>query len=116
MTRTSRRFTDDRVRLASIGGAVLLIALAISVVFAVSRYQNALSSDHSVSRARANALVAQEAVTSFWSEREAMNEYLVIPSPELLAEVRQRSSQFDRTVNRLDRSTAAARALVASTR
>jgi methyl-accepting chemotaxis protein len=116
MTTTSRRFTDDRVRLASIGGAVLLIALAISVILAVSRYQNALASDHSVSRARVNALVAQQAVTSFWSEREAMNEYLVIPSPELLAEVRQRSSQFDRDVNRLDRSTAAQRALVASTR
>ena len=88
MTHTSRRFSDDRVRLAGIGGAVLLIALAISVILTVSRYQNAIASDRSVSRARANELVAQQAVTSFWGQREAMNEYLVIPSPELLAEVR----------------------------
>jgi hypothetical protein len=115
MTNTSSRFRDDRVRLASIGGAVLLIALAISVVITVSRYQNALAADRSVSRAHTNALVAQEAVTSFWSERESMNEYIVVPSPALLAEVRQRSAKFDRDVDSLDRSTAAERTLVART-
>ena len=114
MGHTSKRFSDDRVRLASIGGSVLIIALAISVFVTVSRYQSALASGRSVSRARANALVAQQAVTSFWSEREAMNEYLVIPSPELLAEVRERSSELGANVGRLDRSTAAERDLIAS--
>ena len=50
MGHTSKRFSDDRVRLASIGGSVLIIALAISVFVTVSRYQSALASDRSVSR------------------------------------------------------------------
>jgi methyl-accepting chemotaxis protein len=113
MADTSKRFSDDRVRLAGIGGAVLVLALAISVFVTVSRYQNALASDHAVSRARANALVAQQAVTAFWSERESMNEYLVVRSPELLAEARKRSADFGRDLGRLDRSTSAERELVA---
>jgi methyl-accepting chemotaxis protein len=113
MADTSKRFSDDRVRLASIGGAVLVIALAISLIVTVSRYQTALASDQTVSRARTNALVAQEAETAFWSERESMNEYFVVPSPDLLAEVRQRSADFSRAVSRLDRSIAAEGALVA---
>jgi methyl-accepting chemotaxis protein len=116
MGHTSKRFSDDRVRLAGIGGAVLIIVLAISVIVTVSRYQNALASGQSVSRARANAHVAQEAVTSFWSERESMNEYLVIPSPELLAEVHQRAADFNRDIDRLERSTGAERALIANAR
>jgi methyl-accepting chemotaxis protein len=112
MRHTSKRFSDDRVRLAGIVGALLILALAISVIVTVSRYQNALASDRSVSHARANELVAQHAVSSFWRERESMNEYIVVPSPALLAELRQRSTELDRDINRLDRSTAAERALL----
>ena len=116
MRHASKRFSDDRVRLAGIAGAVLIVALAFSVVVTVSRYQNAISSDHAVNRARVNELVAQDAVTSFWKQREAMNEYIVVPSPELLGEVRQRSSEFARAVGRLERTTPAERAQLSRAR
>jgi hypothetical protein len=112
MRHQSQRFSDDRVRLAGIVGALLIIALAVSVIVTVSRYQNALASDKTVSRARTNELVAQRAVSSFWREREAMNEYIVVPSAELLGEVRERSSEFGRNIDSLESSTAAERALI----
>jgi methyl-accepting chemotaxis protein len=116
MRHTSKRFSDDRVRLAGIAGGVLIIALAISVVVTVTRYQNALASDRAVSRAHANELVAQQAVTSFWAQRESMNEYIAVPSAELLAEVQKRSAAFDRTVGRIECSRAAERALLTRAR
>jgi methyl-accepting chemotaxis protein len=113
MRHASKRFSADRVRLASIAGAVLLVALAISVIVTVSRYENALASDNARGRARTNAFIAQEAATSFWNEREAMNEYFLIPSPEVLSEVREQSSELERIVGRLDRASPAERTLVA---
>jgi len=85
----SSRFLDDRVRLASIVGAALLVALAISVVFTVSRFDTALSAADEKSLHRADALEVERIDTAFWSTREAMNEYFVVPSPELFAEVQQ---------------------------
>src|SRR6266704_3414155 len=95
MRHVSIRFSDDRVRLASIVGAVLVVSVAISVIFTVASYDRALGSAKTVSARRASALTAQQATTVFWREREAMNEYFVVPSPDLFTEVQQRMSEFD---------------------
>ena len=44
MRHASIRFSDDRVRLASVAGAFLMAALAVSVIITVSRYDTALGS------------------------------------------------------------------------
>jgi hypothetical protein len=103
----SIRFSDDRVRLASIAGAILIVLLAASVIFTVARYDTALGKAKAVAASRASALIAQQAATSYWSEREAMNEYFLLHSADLLAEVDQRSIEFDRVAADLDRTSAA---------
>jgi methyl-accepting chemotaxis protein len=112
MRHVSIRFSDDRVRLASIVGAVLLVSVALSVIFTVASYHRALGSARTVSDRRASELVAQQATTVFWREREAMNEYFVIPSPELFSEVQQQTALFGKLVASLD-TNAADRALAA---
>jgi methyl-accepting chemotaxis protein len=106
MRHVSIRFSDDRVRLASIVGAVLVVSVAISVSFTVASYHRALGSAKTVSARREGALIAQQATTAFWREREAMNEYFVVPSPDLFAEVQRQTAQFDQLVVRLDGSPA----------
>jgi methyl-accepting chemotaxis protein len=96
MRQTSVRFSDDRVRLASIIGAVLVVSVAVSVIFTMSRYDKALGSATNVSARSASLPVAREAAVAFWRERAAMTEYLLVPSAGLLSEVRLKSSEFRR--------------------
>jgi methyl-accepting chemotaxis protein len=116
MRQASIRFSDDRVRLASIAGAVLIVSLAISVVYTVTRYENALRSDQARGRAHASALVAQEAVTSYWHDREAMNEYMISPSAALLDEVHARTAEFEGIVGRFGPTAGGQAALLARSR
>src|SRR5947208_16921748 len=92
MRHTPRRLSDDRVRLASVVGGLLIVALAISVLFTVSRYETALHGAKTVSERRANALVAQDAVTAFWTQREAMNQWVLLRPPELTNEVHEQTA------------------------
>jgi methyl-accepting chemotaxis protein len=116
MRQTSVRFSDDRVRLASIVGAVLVVSVALSVIFTVSRYDKALGNATQVSARSAVLPVANEASVVFWRERSAMTEYLLVPTPALLTEVRQQASAFDRATGRLGSVTAAERTLAARSR
>ncbi|HEV7642268.1 MAG TPA: hypothetical protein VGO39_15515, partial [Gaiellaceae bacterium] len=90
-----RRFSDDRVRLAGAAGTLLVVLLAVSVAFTVSRYDRALTSAKRVSERRANSQVAAEAATAFWHQREGMNEFFLLPSARLLREVHTESATFD---------------------
>jgi methyl-accepting chemotaxis protein len=110
------RFSDDRVRLATIIGTLLIAALVISVVITVSRHERALASEKRVSERRADALVAQQAATAFWNEREAMNEWFLLRTGDLVTEVDGQTATFNRIVDRLDTSTPSARSLVAQAR
>ena len=113
---STTRFSDDRVRLAGIAGGLLVVLLAASVLVTVSRYDNAISSANQVGERRANSLVAQQAETAFWHEREAMNEYLLLPSPSLLDEVHAKSADFDRVAAQLSSDSAVESGLVARSR
>ena len=112
MRHTPRRLSDDRVRLAGVVGGLLIVALAISVLFTVSRYDTALRSAKTVSERRANALVAQDAVTAFWTQREAMNEWFLLRTPKLTNEVREKTAAFDDAVGRLAASSTAEQAQI----
>jgi methyl-accepting chemotaxis protein len=113
---SSPRFTDDRVRLAGIVGALLIVALVVSVVITVSRYDRALASEKRVSERRVDALVAQAATTAFWNEREAMNEWFLLRTPDLVTEFNKQAATFNGIVDRVDSSTSSERSLVAQAR
>jgi hypothetical protein len=116
MRQTSVRFSDDRVRLASIVGAVLVVSVALSVIFTVTRYNAALRKSTGVSAQSAVLPVMHESTVAFWRERAAMTEYLLAPSPTYLAEVRDESVSFEEITGRLGAVTARERTLVARAR
>ena len=110
------RFSDDRVRLASFAGALLIIALAVSVFITVSRYDAALGDAKHVSDRREGALVAQEATTAFWTEREAMNEWFLLRTPELNLEVHRQIASFNQVIDHLAATNAGEQAVATSVR
>ena len=76
------------------------------------RYEVALGHSDIALNARANALSAQAATTLFWREREAMNEYLLHPSPGLLKEIDDDRSGFSAQTARLARNAGLERQLL----
>ena len=113
MRHTPKRFSD-RVRLASIAGVVLIAALAVSVFITVSRYDEAIASSKEATQLQADLLITQEGATAFWNAREAMNEYFIVRTPELLAEVREQTAALTATIDRLDHGDDEETALVAA--
>ena len=90
--------------------------LAVSVAITVYQYGNALSGQKHVGDRRGNSLLAQATETAFWHQREAMNEYLLLPSPELLGEVRAKSTEFDHAASQLVAESSGERDLVTRSR
>ena len=115
MRHTQKRFSD-RVRLASIAGVVLIAVLAVSVFVTVSRYDDAIDSGKEATQLQADLLITQEGATAFWNAREAMNEYFIVRTPELLAEVREQTSDLTATIDRLDHGDDEETALVVGAR
>ena len=60
------------------------------------RYEHAITAHDGALASFGEELRAQRAVTDFWHEREAMNEYLVSPNAEVLAEIGDQGTAFDR--------------------
>jgi hypothetical protein len=87
-----------RILAASI---VIVALLAAAVAISIWRYQDAVGQKNFALEIRQERLVVAEAEMSFWREREAMNEYLLTPTNELLGEVRDMRADFDREVGRL---------------
>ena len=98
-TRASKRI------LAALAVACVLVvaaALVASLSYDKSReYTSAARSD------RANSLVASAAVGSFWREREATNEYLLLPTAGAAAEVRVMQARFERRLLQVSSESAA---------
>jgi diguanylate cyclase (GGDEF)-like protein len=91
---TQRRQSDTRRRLgwASVLAMFLIVAAAAGSIW---RYEVALRHSEVALSSRADALRAQRASTFFWREREAMNEYLLHPAPQLLDEIADQQRGFD---------------------
>jgi hypothetical protein len=91
---TQRRQSDARRRLvwASLLAMFLIAAAASGSIW---RYEVALRHSDVALSSRADALRAQRATTFFWREREAMNEYLLHPAPQLLREIADEQRGFE---------------------
>ncbi len=75
--------------------AVAVIATAVSVT--IWRYEAALSRSAVAVDARGDAALTETLSSDFWHEHEAINEYLLAPSPAILAEVSGQRRQFAAT-------------------
>jgi signal transduction histidine kinase len=96
---TLRRGLGLRGTTLAIATTVILIALGL-VVMAVS-YRHAAAQHELVTQAHDRDKLAQRAEKDFWREREAMNEFLLRPSPATLREIDRLGAQFVRTLTEL---------------
>jgi signal transduction histidine kinase len=95
-----------------IGSCVLLALLAVTVV-AAAVYYNRSNRGHTASLvARGYMVQAGLASRRYWHEREAMNEYLLRPSPHLLAEISVESDGVAAALDRIGASSSRERSLL----
>ena len=97
---------------------LLAIILLLGGGFGVTiwRYQHSRSDGAREVEARGDELRARLAVTAFWQEREAMNEYLLDPTAELAGEVSSQRAAFDSGTDGLGTDIPAEAQLVAAAR
>jgi len=82
-----------RVALVS---AVAVAVIAAAVLITIWRYEAAISKWDAAQDEESDAARATALIGIFWHEREAMDEYLLVPSPGVLAEIRSQQSAFTR--------------------
>jgi methyl-accepting chemotaxis protein len=89
-----------RIALAILVVVALLVA-AVGVT--IWRYDHALSASARAQEADSEATLSQQAATTFWHEREAMNEYFLVREPEVLEEIEELRVEFRDLEKRLPR-------------
>jgi signal transduction histidine kinase len=94
-------------------GSVALISVLAAAVTGANIYYDRSSRGHDESfSSRGDVVQVELASKLYWHEREAMNEYLLAPSPELLVEVLAESAAVESTLNRIDESSSYERSLL----
>jgi signal transduction histidine kinase len=93
---------------------VVLIAAALAVT--IWSYVGAVHAREQSQSAHQENAIAQRAETYLWREREAMNEHLLTPGPELLQEAHALHERFDAAVSELERADQGGRELTAAER
>jgi methyl-accepting chemotaxis protein len=76
--------------------AVSVAVIAAAVLLTIWRYGTAVSKWDAAQDEETDAASATALIGTFWHEREAMNEYLLVPSPAVLAEIRAQQPAFSR--------------------
>jgi methyl-accepting chemotaxis protein len=89
------------VRRIALASLVIVVLLAAAVGLTISRYDHALGESASARHSATEEARTQTAETTFWHEREAMNEYLQLRSPALLTEVERLRVEFARLKDEL---------------
>jgi methyl-accepting chemotaxis protein len=112
-TAAEGRTPKRRIVLASVA---ILSLLATAGGISIWRYQHAITMKDSARTARVESLQAELAVTAFWHEREAANEYLMTEAPDVLAEVAVQHAAFNDATAGLGRDAASEAAVVAKAR
>jgi methyl-accepting chemotaxis protein len=81
---------------ARIALAILVVVVLVTAAVGVTiwRYDNALSASERGQEASSEETLSQASATTFWHEREAMNEYFLLPEAEILDEVRELRGEF----------------------
>jgi methyl-accepting chemotaxis protein len=88
LTRSARR--------VAVVSAVSVAVIAAAVLLTIWRYEFAVSRAD-VAQVEAGEAASESALAGiFWHEREAMNEYLLVPSPAALTEIRSQLPVFSR--------------------
>jgi methyl-accepting chemotaxis protein len=103
----------SKIALAS---TVILLLLAGAVGVTIWRYTNALGRSDRALTTRSEQYRAEQASTSFWREREAINEYVVLRAPVLVQEVAADQGRFVSTTAGLGSDVVLERSLVAQAR
>jgi Methyl-accepting chemotaxis protein (MCP) signalling domain len=88
------RESARRVAAVSVAAIVVITAL---IGVAIWRYEQALSRSAVTLDARSDARLTGLLDANFWHERQAMDEYLLTPSPATLSEVSAQRNQFAAT-------------------
>ena len=97
-----------------VASAVVTLLLVLATGVTIWRYSGALGASDRALEARDSSARASHAVTAYWREREAMNEYLVGPSPRLLGEIADQHAAFGNALNGLGTDSAIEKPLVAA--
>jgi methyl-accepting chemotaxis protein len=98
MLRAKDQSPVARIALAIV---VLVVLLTAAVGVTIWRYDHALAKSESAQASSTEEYRSQKAATVFWNEREAMNEFLLLRDPELLAEVDELRGEFRRVEDKL---------------
>ena len=94
------------VRRVAVLSAAAVAVIAVAVVIGVWRYDAAVSKGNDAQSEAGDAVTATALIGIFWHEREAMNEYLLAPSPAVLAEIRSQQPLFTRVAATVSPETA----------
>ena len=86
LTGSARRF--------AVMSALVIVVIAVAVSVTIWRYEDALSRADTALDARHDARLTELLVATFWHEHEAINEYLLHPSPAIWHEITVRHGQF----------------------
>jgi hypothetical protein len=84
------------VRRVALLSAAAIALIAAAVLITIWRYEAAVSRWDAAQDEESDSASATALIGIFWHEREAMNEYLVAPSPAVLAEIRSQQPAFAR--------------------
>ncbi len=82
-------------RVALLSGAAVAV-IAVAMLIAVWRFEAAVLQGNDSQSEGGDAVASTALIGIFWHEREAMNEYLLAPSPSVLAEIRAQQPLFTR--------------------
>jgi len=88
---------QEPARRFAVVSAVVSAVIAAAVAIAIWRYEDALSEANMAIDARHDARQTAELAADFWHEREAMNKYLLKPSPGDLREISAQHIAFRTT-------------------
>lgn len=93
--------TSTPTRHILVATAIVLPLLAAATAISMWRYAHAMSLRDEADVSLAEVQTTLEARLAFWREREAMNEYLLLPEKEILGEVSEQHAVFDRATDKL---------------
>jgi methyl-accepting chemotaxis protein len=88
------RIPTGSARRVVLASAVVVGLLVTATSVTIWRYDSAIGAADRALEARDSSNRAAKAVTAYWREREAMNEYLLGPSPVLLDEITAADATF----------------------
>jgi len=92
---------DDASRRIALASALIIALIAAAFAVTIWRYQDSHSLLEGALETRSDKERAQLAETTFWQQREAMNEYFILPRTEFAGEVTSGHADFNAAISGL---------------